>query len=90
MIVQTIMLLNGEIWNLNADNQQQLERNEVSMLHWICNVSVFNQWVTNKLREKLGSNRIICNIAYKRAGCSKLMMMICEREREETPSVTCS
>lgn len=50
------MLHCNETWAVTTDDLRSLERNEASVLSWICLVSVDIQEILNVLREKLGES----------------------------------
>ncbi len=71
------------MWALNMEGLRRLERNEVSMLHLMCNVIVHEWWSTNELREKLGIRGIRCSVHEKRLSWYRHVMNM---EGKEVPS----
>lgn len=58
--IKTMVLHGIEMWTLNAEDKRRLKRNESSMFHRMCNVSVHVYWSTSVLRELLRIRGIRC------------------------------
>jgi len=52
--VRSVMLYGSETWAVKECDLQRLERNDMRMIRWICNVSLKDRKPSSELRERLG------------------------------------
>jgi len=57
--VQSSMLHGSETWPVRKENEVALQRAEMRMVRWMCNVKVNNRVPSKELRERLGTDDII-------------------------------
>jgi len=57
--VQSSMLHGNETWPVTKENEVALQRAEMRMVRWMCNVKVKDRVPTKELRERLGIDDII-------------------------------
>jgi len=48
------MLYGSETWRLRKENEVALQRAEMTMVRWMCNVKVKDRVLNKELRERLG------------------------------------
>ena len=53
------MLHGSETWPVRKENELALQRAEMSMVRWMCNVKTKDRVPSNELRERLGIDDII-------------------------------
>jgi len=53
------MLQGSETWPVRKENEVALQRSEMRMVRWMCNVKVKDRVPSKELREKLGIDDII-------------------------------
>ena len=54
-----LMLHGGETWPVRKENEVALQRAEMRMVRWMCNVKVKDKIPSKELRERLGLDDII-------------------------------
>jgi len=64
--VQSSMLHRSETWPVRKENEMTLQRAEMRMVRWICNVKVKDRVPSKELRERLGIHDIILILQQKR------------------------
>jgi len=57
--VQSSMLHGSETWPVRKENEVALQRAEMRMARWMCNVKVKDRVPSKELRERLGIDNII-------------------------------
>ena len=57
--MQSNMLHGSETWPVRKENKVALQRAEMRMVRWMCNVKVKDRVPSNELRERLGIDDII-------------------------------
>ena len=57
--VQSSMLHRSETWPVRKENEVALQRAEMRMVRWMCNVKVKDRVRSNELKERLGIGDII-------------------------------
>ena len=57
--VQSSMLHGSETWPVRKENEVSLQRAEMRMVRWMCNVKVKDRVPSKELRERLGIDYII-------------------------------
>jgi len=57
--VQSCMLHGSETWPVRKENEVALQRAEMRMVRWMCNVNVKDRVPSKELRERLGIDDII-------------------------------
>jgi len=57
--VRSSMLHGSETWPVKKENEVALQRAEMRMVRWMCNVQVKDRAPSKELRERLGINDII-------------------------------
>jgi len=57
--VQSSMLHGSETWPVRKENEVGLQRAEMRMVRWMCNVKVKDRVASKELRERLGIDDII-------------------------------
>ena len=57
--VRSSMLHGSETWPVRKENEVALQRAEIRMVRWICNVKVKDKVPSKELRERLGIDDII-------------------------------
>ena len=57
--VQSSMLHRSETWPVRKENGVALQRTEITMVRWMCNVKVKDRVPSKELRERLGIDNII-------------------------------
>jgi len=60
------MLHGSEIWPVRKENEVALQRAEMSMVRWMCNVKVKDRVPSKELRERLGIHDIILTLQQNR------------------------
>ena len=60
------MLHGSEAWLVRKENEVALQRAEMRMVRWMCNVKVKDRVPSKELRERLGIDDIIVLIQQKR------------------------
>jgi len=53
------MLHGSETWPVRKENEVALQRTEMRMVRWMCNVKVKDRVPSKELRERLGTDDII-------------------------------
>ncbi len=56
--VRSVRLYGSETWATKVDDLQKLERNDMRMIRWICNVSLKDGHSSDQLRDRLKLDRI--------------------------------
>jgi len=56
--VQSSMLHRSETWPVRKENEVALQRAEMRMVRWMCNVKVKDRVPSEELRERLGIHRV--------------------------------
>jgi len=64
--VQSSMLHGSETWPARKENEVTLQRAEVRMVRWMCNVKVKDRVPNKELRERLGTDDIIFTLQQNR------------------------
>lgn len=64
--VRSILLYASETWALKVEDLHRLERNENSMIRWICSVKLSDRNPTKELRQMLGICDIASQVQYNR------------------------
>ena len=64
--VRSILLYASETWALKIEDLHRLERNENSMIRWICSVKLSERRPTKELRNMLGICDVASQIRYNR------------------------
>jgi len=64
--VQSSMLHGIETWPVRKENEVALQRAEMRMVRWMCNVKVKDRVPSKELRERLGIDDIILILQQKR------------------------
>ena len=64
--MQSSMLHGSEIWPVRKENEVALQRAEMSMVRWMCNVKVKDRVPSKELRERLGIHDIILTLQQNR------------------------
>jgi len=60
---QLVPLLHGsETWPVRKENEVALQRAEMNMVRWMCNVKLKDRVPSQKLRERLGIDDIILTL----------------------------
>ena len=57
--MQSSMLHGSETWPVRKENEVVLQRAEIRMVRWMCNVKVKDRVPSKELRERLGIDDII-------------------------------
>ena len=57
--MQSCMLHGSETWPVRKENEVALQRAEMRMVRWMCNVNVKDRVPSKELRERLGIDDII-------------------------------
>jgi len=57
--VRSSMLHGSETWPVRKETEVALQRAEMRMVRWMCNVKVKDRFPSKELRERLGINDII-------------------------------
>ena len=57
--VQSCMLHRSETWSVKKENEVALQRTEMRMVRWMCNVKVKDRVPSKELREGLGIDEMI-------------------------------
>jgi len=60
------MLHGSETWPVRKENEVALQRAEMRMVRWMCNVKVEDRVPSEELRERLGIDDIILTLQQKR------------------------
>ena len=63
------MLHGSETWPVRNENEVTLQRTEMRMVRWMCNVNVKDRVPSKQLRERLGIDDIILILMYSKTGC---------------------
>ena len=53
------MLYGSETWPVKVENSQRLRRNEMSMIRWMCGVTLRGRFSSEELRAQLGIKSIL-------------------------------
>ena len=64
--VQSSMLHGSETWPVRKENELALQRAEVRVVRWMCNVKVKDRVPSKELRERLGIDDIILTLKQNR------------------------
>jgi len=64
--VRSSMLHRSETWPVRKENEVALQRAEMRMVRWMCNVKVNDRVPSKELRERLGIDYIILILQYNR------------------------
>ena len=64
--MRSSMLHGSEIWPVRKENEVALQRAEMSMVRWMCNVKVKDRVPSKELRERLGIDDIILIVQQNR------------------------
>ena len=64
--LQSSMLHRSETWHIRKENEVALQRAEMRMVRWMCNVKVKDRVLSKELRERLGIYDIIFILQQKR------------------------
>jgi len=75
--VRSSMLHRSETWSVRKENEVALQRAEMRMVTWMCNVKVKDRVPSKELRERLGIDYII--LILQQTGCDG-MGMCCEKK----------
>ena len=57
--VRSVMLYGSETWPVKVEDSQRLHRNEMSMIRWMCGVSLKDRFSCEELRARLGIKSIL-------------------------------
>jgi len=71
------MLHGSETWPVRKENDVALQRAEMRMARWMCNVKVKDRVPSKELRERLGIDDII--LVLQQTGCNG-MGMCCKKK----------
>ena len=64
--MRSSMLHGSETWPVRKENEVTLQRAEMRMVRWMCNVKVEDKVSSKELRERLGIDYIILVLQQKR------------------------
>ena len=67
--MRSSMLHGSETWPVRKENEVALQRAEMRMVRWICNVKVKDRVPSKELRERLGIDDIILILQQDRLQC---------------------
>jgi len=67
--VRSSMLHGSETWPVRKENEVALQRAEIRMVRWMCNVKVKDRVLSKELRERLGIDDIILILQQNRLRC---------------------
>jgi len=73
------MLHGSETWPVRKENEVALQRAEIRMVRWMCNVKVKDSVSSKELRERLRIDDIILILYYSKTGYDG-MGMCCEKK----------
>lgn len=57
--VRSVMLHGSETWPVKTEDSQRLHRNEMSMIRWMCGVTLKDRFSSEELRARLGIKSIL-------------------------------
>ena len=57
--VLSVMLYGSETWPIKVEESQRLHRNEMSMIPWMCGVTMRDRYPCEELRAWVGIKRIV-------------------------------
>jgi len=75
--VQSTMLHGSETWPVRKENEVALQRAEIRMVRWMCNVKVTDRVPSKELSKRLGIDYIL--LILQQTGCDG-MGMCCEKK----------
>ena len=57
--VRSVMLYGSETWPIKVEESQRLHRNEMSMIRWMCGVTMRDRYLCEELRAWVGIKPIV-------------------------------
>ena len=70
--IRSVIIYGGETWAVREEDLSRLERNDMMMIRWMCNVSLKDRIPSGELRARLG---LLSEIVYKSTDYSSLGML---------------
>ena len=58
--IRSVMLYGSETWPIQVEESQSLHRNEMSMIRWMCGVTMRDRYPCEELRARVGIKPINC------------------------------